>query len=835
MSIFKTLLWLLPLTLTSAAVVDGRSHGNYDSQAIFHPVGIAVGTGHSSQSSDVKPFKLNSASSFATIDYGTERAGWPFFDVAKVDRPVQIEVKYSEAFYDLQVSGSDGPFPFNVGQANTFRVETFNITKPGRYSSFLLQGGQRWQSIQLLTAGTITFSNVGLDASIGTAQPDELPGKFSSSDDVLNDIWSLGARGTIASCLDKGSQRAVWKVDSKKGVRITNQRPAQTTKAIAFTSYTLEFDAFIERGGLWWSVAHSFGILGGLHLQLVGELPRGKTFANTNTTLTPANTISLAKGYAFVNQTTVTSYFLDTFKVPFSVKENTWYRIKTVLDPDGFLSVFINKKLVFKATLADYYVGGGSISQTGSFGFGAWQDHVAYFRNVVVTDTTNGSTLYKNSLKGQEVLAEYGTGPNLASVCLDGPKRDRLVWLGDFYHTARIIGASTGRFDHSTGTLDFLLKSQIDNGQLSINPNLGYDPSIASAFAPTGSYFLDDYQALGFLSFYHYMRHTNDVEYGRKTWAQWQKQLDWLLGKISSTDGLVHFGSAFLGGADAGSAVSCVSTETIYAAADIATAIGKKNVAAKLRKSANALADAINDKLWNTATGTYSLSTSDKSAFTVAGTAFCITAGIATKKQVLSAVSALDGLQLGFGYKDSSNDDPESTDLNISPNTNGFLLPAILAAKDWKRASELIYGLWGAMTANPETNTGASWEYITPQGEPGLGAYTSLGHPWGGAATYVLTEWVAGLRTASGVDGFGYKNWIVGPDLGVYMGLEHAGATVPLFPSGHISVNWKISKGGRMSVEVRAPKTTKGVFKLGNTKKILEGKSKYSFTIQTHS
>ncbi|KAF7557150.1 hypothetical protein G7Z17_g947 [Cylindrodendrum hubeiense] len=828
---FRTLVWLIQLSFTSAAVLEERSRGSHDADAVFRPVGLAVGTGYSSQTSTVKTFKLNAASSFATIDYGAERAGWPFFDVLKVDRPLQIEIKYSETFPDLQLSSSDGPYPFNVGQANTFRVETFNITKAGRYSSFLLQGGQRWQSIQLLTDGAITFRNVGLEASITTVEPEKLPGKFSSSDDVLNEIWNLGARGTIASCVDEGSQRAVWEVDSKMGVHITNLRPAQTTKAIGFESYTLEFDAFIERGGIWWSVAHSFGILGGFHLQLVGELPSATTFVNTNKTLTPANTISLAKGYAFVNQTSVTSYLLDTFKVPFSVKEKTWYRIKTVLDPKGFLSVSINAKLVFKATLTNYYSGGGSISQSGSFGFGAWQDHAAYFRNVVVTDTANGSTLYTNSLKHQKVLAEYGTGENLASVCLDGPKRDRLVWLGDFYHTSRIIGASTGRFDHSTGTFDFLLKSQIENGQLSISPNLGYDPSIASAFAPTGSYFLEDYQPLGFLSFYHYIRHTNDVAYARKTWNQWEKQLNWLLGKISSTDGLVHFGSAFLGGADAGSAVSCVSAETLYAAADIATTIGKKAAAAKFRESANALADAINDQLWNDATGTYGLSTSDQSAFTVAGTAFCLTSGIASKKQVASAISALDDLQLGFGYKDSSNDDPETTDLNISPNTNGFLLPAILAAEDWERASELIYGVWGAMLANPETNTGASWEYITPQGEPGLGAYTSLGHPWGGAATYILTEWVAGLRTADGVEGFGYKNWILSPDLGFHMGLKHASATVPLFPSGQISVHWEIKKNGQMLVEVRAPKSLKGVFKLGKTKKTLQGKSKYRFTV----
>lgn len=100
-----------------------------------------------------------------------------------------MEIKYSdEAFPDLLLSGSDGPFTFNMGQAIAFRAETFNITKPGRYSSFLLEGGQRWQSIRLLNAGPIIFRIVGLKASITTIEPEELQGKFSCSDDVLNEM-----------------------------------------------------------------------------------------------------------------------------------------------------------------------------------------------------------------------------------------------------------------------------------------------------------------------------------------------------------------------------------------------------------------------------------------------------------------------------------------------------------------------------------------------------------------------------------------------------------------------------------------------------------------------
>lgn len=98
---FSTLFWALQLSLASAATLDERFRA-YSDSSVFRPVGIAVGTGYSSETSTVKTFKLNSASSFATIDYGTERAGLPFFDVVKVDRPLQIEVKYSEAFPDLQ-------------------------------------------------------------------------------------------------------------------------------------------------------------------------------------------------------------------------------------------------------------------------------------------------------------------------------------------------------------------------------------------------------------------------------------------------------------------------------------------------------------------------------------------------------------------------------------------------------------------------------------------------------------------------------------------------------------------------------------------------------------
>lgn len=53
------------------------------------------------------------------------------------------------------------------------------------FEAFFLQGGQRWQSIRLLTDGTVLFSSVGLKASISTTDVDNFLGSFSSD----NECW----------------------------------------------------------------------------------------------------------------------------------------------------------------------------------------------------------------------------------------------------------------------------------------------------------------------------------------------------------------------------------------------------------------------------------------------------------------------------------------------------------------------------------------------------------------------------------------------------------------------------------------------------------------------
>lgn len=165
-------------------LIFNRSH-------LFLPVGLALGSGPSVCGEGYGEFHLNQSVRVATLDYGFEVAGYPFFHVVSVTGTVQIEVKYSEEASGLKHDFSDGPFPFAIALANTYRVETFEITEPGRIDAFLLQGGQRWQSIKLITDGDVSFSLVGFVPSIPVVEIDYLPGRFTTDDDNLNEIWKV--------------------------------------------------------------------------------------------------------------------------------------------------------------------------------------------------------------------------------------------------------------------------------------------------------------------------------------------------------------------------------------------------------------------------------------------------------------------------------------------------------------------------------------------------------------------------------------------------------------------------------------------------------------------
>ncbi|KAJ5727471.1 hypothetical protein N7493_005291 [Penicillium malachiteum] len=773
----------------------------------FNAQYVALGGSLQKPTAPYHEFTLTWDSPYATLDYGAEVAGFPTFEITNIDSPAQIEVKYSEQLSGLAEPLSDGPSLFVASLSNSFRVETFNITSSGQFSSELLQGGQRWQSIRLLTRNTVTIRSVSFKSSVGEVDIDNLPGSFQSSNKLYNEIWNLGARAVSLACFDAGSQTPTVQV-SRQGTKVSSSTPNYAASSWNLTEYDLEFDAKISRGGFMWSVGYNFGIRssGGVLLNLAGNYPEETTYLNTNKTLFPPSTITLAHGVNFVNQTTLTSYKLASFQVPFDVQEDVWYRISTSVR-SGRLAVSLNQTQLFNVSLSNYYAGGSSISTSGAFGFGAWQDQSAYIRDVSARDTS-GDLVYQDSMtNAATVLPEYNQHKNYFPTCVDGAKRDRLAWLGDFLHTTRIIGVTTNRSDHITGTFKLFLSDQLSTGQLPMAPSLGYSPEIApKTFAVSGvAFLLPDYHILGLMSFASYMEQSNDTEFAREYWTAWKAAVNWLAEYRSNSTGLIDFslfGSTFLG-PTSGSAVNAASVEAFKGMASVATAVGDTSSAKKWAGIARSLQATLNDKLWSEEYGVYSIQESQPGNFSLAALGFAITSGSANATQIKRALSKLPSLKLGPGYRDSSLVSSSDSSANLSPNTNGFLLPALLQQKQAAPVAFLLDYLWGAMISNDSTTSGASWEYVNQESQPGLGQFTSLSHPWGGAATYALTQYVAGIRPV----GFGYKSWVVEPAYAGF-GLDEVNATVPT-PHGPLSVAWTVQKDV-VTVNVDAPAGTTG-------------------------
>ncbi|KAK1941798.1 hypothetical protein P3T76_006862 [Phytophthora citrophthora] len=208
------------------------------------------------------------------------------------------------------------------------------------------QTGQRWQ-LRIIKGDAITFETVGLQASVEVIDDlATLPGKFSSSNAKYDEIWTLGARAVTAACLDAGSQVPSWSSSEENGTFVPSTRPGISYRTWNLTDYVLTFQSQITRGGAGYTIAYD--------LPGNRDVPERYNFSNINTTLFHVNTATLAYGYNFSNSTSVTSYILGQYNVPFSVKENIWYPIEIRVNSTAGNIVFsVDGQQVFDIALTE--------------------------------------------------------------------------------------------------------------------------------------------------------------------------------------------------------------------------------------------------------------------------------------------------------------------------------------------------------------------------------------------------------------------------------------------------------------------------------------------------
>lgn len=362
------------------------------------------------------------------------------------------------------------------------------------------------------------------------------------------------------------------------------------------------------------------------------------------------------------------------------------------------------------------------------------------------------------------------------------------------------MALSSARFDYILGSIEYMLSYQLDDGPFAgfvpISANLGsrpqYKESKISNYAG-----LVDYQDLFLTGIGEYFRYTGQVAALTPYWGQIKKLVTARLAFIDPRSGLVA-GSpqvaspfSFLGPAN-GTATTGLFAYMLDKVAPIARAIGDEEAAAQYTRTATQLREALNQMLWNAELGTYSVSTASPGNFSLTGIAWAILSGAANKTQTESSIAKLEQLRLAVGYKTTSSDE-ETDDYQLAPNPTGFLLEALFkshrdfAANSTPAITHLLEDLWGSMVKNNEYYTGTSWEYVKPDGSPGIDLFTSLAHPWGAAPTYVLPEYLIGVVPTSP----GYKTAVITPLIG-YLDLSTVSGKVPS-PNGPIEVEWVVN------------------------------------------
>ncbi|KAG6617876.1 Glycoside hydrolase [Phytophthora cinnamomi] len=389
----------------------------------------------------------------------------------------------------------------------------------------------------------------------------------------------------------------------------------------------------------------------------------------------------------------MTSYILGQYDVSLIVKENVWYPVEIrVNSTAGNILFSVDGQQVFDIVLTEMGFTDDQLSFYGPGFLRAKRDGHQSDRFVRSAPMTDESV----------VVPEFGGQSNPYGACLDDAKRDRYIWLGNFYHTTRIMGVANSKPQQVTGTWEFLFEYQADYGQLPGFVPISYQspmptPEIFHYNACTSgaSYYFPDYVILGLIGLESYMDYCDGVAFVEAHWEEFTRAMTWLVGCQGSngfTD-LTPYTLVFLG-AGAGMAVNA-------AAVHVKTAI--------------------NDLLWNDTLGNYALDVSTPEVYGVSAIAFALTSG--------------------HGYTD--------------------------------QAVFLLDNLWDAMISNESYRTGASWEYVAQPLEPGIDFFTSLSHPWGGAPTYALTNYIVGIRPVE----FGFRRWIVNP-LVTGLNVTSASATV---------------------------------------------------------
>lgn len=669
---------------------------------------------------------------------------------------------------------------------DTYRVNRYSVTEPGRIENRLIQGAFRYQKLNLSSPGVLKLRGVGVTSKTDNTPLTDLPGSFNSSDATLNTIWAAGARTVQMTEIEAGSTPDFWKVTSE-GAVVDSLAPQVlgSAEAAQLTNYNIDFKVKPVVGG--------FGFI---------------VLADTlNDGIYISCDVSSQRMTAYSGSTTMNPVLMETvLPSNLTVELNQLHTVRAVVAMTE-ISVSINNVRVMQLSQTAHFYG--------SAGLGASFGHRAVFRDFAMTRAT-GDAIYSHALTDSSFLPDFFMGTNPATVVVDGSRRDRIAYTGDLDIAGGAALASTHNVESILGSLDLLGSYQATPGffiptakiqqaplqnalDVDITGLIGYSFNFLTAVAST------------------YM-HTGDAGLASKWAPKMQKMLDWADSQTLET-GLFNISNPAFGGdwnyydPQQSGVVTKFNTLYAYSLQESLTILADGGVDASIyRTRLEKLRKAIDSQLWSDDLKAYVVSQDLPTAFAQDANALAILAGVNvdpshSSETILSTLS--QGLMTAVGPRAFSSAAVEAGfQPYVSPYAASYHLRAAMAANASDVARELMDNLWAPMADPSNANyTGTFWETLDAEGKPGLGLVTSLCHGWAAGPTAELSRFVLGAQPTQP----GWKSFSVTP---LTLGLNSANGRLPT-PAGAVSVQWAFGcTSGLFAMTVDAPVGVSGTVNL---------------------
>ncbi|SPJ82353.1 related to alpha-L-rhamnosidase C [Fusarium torulosum] len=711
------------------------------------------------------------------LDYGQNYEGHPTFEVLSTSGDTSMfELSFAESKSALENYMSDGPIGIAAAM-ESYRINRYNISKPGITTNRLIQGGFRYEKLNLSSAGELKLRSIGVKPTVHTTPLTELPGAFECSDEDFTRIWHTGARTAQLTEIPKDTVPDFWQV-TDQGSLVESAVPQALGGATAAQLLTYQLDFEVK--------------------PVTGEF----LFSVLSDTLNDGIVISCNIDTGVVSSSTSASGKISSTA---KVEIGKWLSIHAVVNMTE-IAVSINNQTVLEFTQ--------TIKFFGSFGLGAPLGHSAYYRNLKAT-TLEGDEIYSSTLKDKSFLKDFFMGRNPLDTIVDGSRRDRIAYAGDLDIAISSTFASTYGKSFVKGSLDLVGSYQTTPGFFIPNAKIQQDPlpepldvNITGLIGYSFNFLnglATNYEVLGNVSF-------------AEEWApRVAKMLDWAHSRL--VKGLFTIDDASFAGDwnyydppqtgastkfNALYAYSLQQTNKLLKDGGIDTSVYQDRLR-KLRK-------AVHSQLWNKTLSAYVLSNDITTGFSQDANALAILAGIPqsnniSTKSLLSTMEA--ELQLPAGPLAFSNGTIEAGFAQkISPFSSAYHLRAAFESGDDNAARLLLKTLWAPMADPKHANyTNCFWETLDPDGTPGLGIMTSLCHGWAAGPTAELSKHVLGVKAIKP----GFAEWKVEP---MTLGLGWAKGRVPT-EKGTIEVEWKFTSDLlHMKVRVVGDKGTLGTVHL---------------------